>query len=69
MKCGNVKMETSKNIDNKDISKYDYQGFPYAVYTLGGIPPHMGEVGQVQGDKALIGGGLIRGDIDLMGGT
>ena len=24
MKCDNVKMESSKNIDNKDISKYDY---------------------------------------------
>ena len=35
-------------------------------FTHGGIcPPHMG--GQVQGDKALM-GGLMRGDIDLMWG-
>ena len=33
-------------------------------FTHGGFP-HMGE-GQVQGDKALM-GGLTRGDIDLMG--
>ena len=34
---------------------------------MGGfVPPHMGG-GQVQGDKALM-GGLMRGDIDLMGG-
>ena len=30
------------------------------------MPPHMG--GQMQEDKALI-GVLMRGDIDLMGGT
>ena len=36
------------------------------LFTLGGIcSPHMG--GQVQGDKALI-GGTHEGDIDLMGG-
>ena len=35
------------------------QGFPYAVYTWGG--------GQVQGDKALM-GGTHKGDINLMGG-
>ena len=35
------------------------QGFPYAVYTW---------EGQVQGDKALMGGGTHEGDIDLMGG-
>ena len=35
-------------------------------FTHGGIcPPHMG--GQVQGEKAFM-GGLMRGDIDLMGG-
>ena len=36
-------------------------------FTHGGIcpPPHMG--GQVQGDEALM-GGLMREDIDLMGG-
>ena len=35
-------------------------GFPWAVYTFGGfLSPHMG--GQVQGDKALMGGRLMRG--------
>ena len=43
-------------------------GFPQAIYTWGGFapPPPYGE-GQVQGDKVLM-GGLMRGDIDLMGG-
>ena len=37
-------------------------------FTHGGIClPHMGGGGQVQGDKALM-GGLMSGDIDLMGG-
>ena len=44
------------------------QGFPQAVYTWGDLsPPIWG--GQVQGDKALMGGGLMREYIDLMGGT
>ena len=43
------------------------QGFPWAVYTWGDLsPPIWG--GQVQGDKMLMGGGLMRGDIDLMEG-
>ena len=36
----------------------------------GGFVPHMGGTsggGQVQGDKALM-GGLMKGNIDLMGG-
>ena len=38
-------------------------------FTHGGIcAPSYGGGGQVQGDKALM-GGLMRGDIDLMGGT
>ena len=43
------------------------QGFPWTVYTWEGdlSPSHMG--GQVQEEKALM-GGLMRGDIDLMGG-
>ena len=49
-----------------------FRVFP-GPFTHGGgqIPPIWG--GQVQGDKALMGGthegGLMRGDIDLMGGT
>ena len=42
--------------DNNTVTE---QGFPWTVYTWGG--------GQVQGDKALM-EGLMRGDIDLMGG-
>ena len=42
------------------------QGFPYAIYTWGGFVHPYG--GQVQGDKALM-GGLMRGDTDLMGET
>ena len=43
------------------------QGFPLAVYTWGGFVPPLIWGAQVQGDKALM-GGLMRGDIDLMGG-
>ena len=42
------------------------QGFPQAVYTWGDLSPLIWG-GQVQGDKALM-GGLMRGDIDLMRG-
>ena len=38
--------------------------FPRPFTHGGDLSPHMG--GQVQGDKALM-GGLMRGDIDLMG--
>ena len=39
-----------------------------AVFSLGRLHIGGGGGGQVQGDKALM-GGLMRGDIDLMGGT
>ena len=50
------------------VSFTPFAGFSLGRLHMGGSvpPPHMGG-GQVQADKALM-GGLIRGDIDLMGG-
>ena len=47
------------------LHEYIRQGFPQAVYTWGICPP---QYGGTSARGKIVNGGLMRGDIDLMGG-